>query len=104
MVDALARPDHVGPVLHAGRLTDAVIEAIRERTPDVVVVDRGSYLRVLAPGRCVLAREAVERQSRTPFRLPSELEAIRSSMKGRLVVTDDEARWELPTPGSRPSP
>ena len=41
--------DHVGPVLQAGALTNAIVAAIRDLNSEVIVLDRGAYLRVLAP-------------------------------------------------------
>jgi hypothetical protein len=67
----------------------------------VRVVDRGAYLRVIARGRCVLTRAAVEARTGAPFRLPGDLELVLSSFKGRFAVSDDEARWELPPAGGR---
>jgi hypothetical protein len=90
--------DLVGPVLQRGALSEALIAAIRARHPDMVVLDRGSYLRVLVPRRCVLKRTAVEEQLGRPFRLPAELEAVMSSFKGRFHMSDDEASWELVQP------
>jgi hypothetical protein len=84
----------VGPVLVAGPVADAVVAAIREQTRDVVVVDRGAYVRVLAPDRCDVVRAAIERHAGAPFRLPQDLERIMPSFRGRLRVTDDAASWE----------
>ena len=44
-----------------GLTVTETIAAIREQNHDVEVQDRGSYLRVLAAGRCVITRQAVER-------------------------------------------
>ena len=52
--------DHVGPVLQSGALTNAIVAAIRDLNSDVIVVDRGAYLRVLAPQTC-LTRVSIER-------------------------------------------
>ncbi len=52
--------DHVGPVLQAGTIGSAVVAAIRDLNQDVLVMDRGAYLRVLVPGRCIVTREAIE--------------------------------------------
>jgi nitrite reductase/ring-hydroxylating ferredoxin subunit len=90
--------DGVGPVLQAGPLGAAVVEAIRALNADVRVVDRGAYLRVLCPGRCVVTRSAIEERTGSSFRLPGDLELVMSSFKGRLTVDDDEARWELSSP------
>ena len=84
----------VGPVLEASDLGRAVLEAIREDNQGVDVRDRGSYLRVLVPGRCVVRREAIERVLGRPFRLPGDLEMVMPSFSGRLTVTEDEVVWE----------
>jgi len=87
--------DDVGPVLQAGALASAVVDAIRALNEGARVVDRGAYLRVLCPRRCVVTRAAIEQRTGTPFRLPGDLELVMSSFKGRFVVDDDQARWEL---------
>lgn len=83
----------VGPVLLVGRVSDAIVAAIREAHPDAVVHDQGSYVRVLVPGRCALTRAAVERELGRPFDLPSDLESVMPSFKGRFRVTSDGAEW-----------
>ena len=87
--------DDVGPVLQAGPLGSAVVEAIRALNVDTRVIDRGAYLRVLCPGRCVVTRAAIEARTGAPFRLPGDLELVMSSFKGRFAVTEDDVRWEL---------
>src|SRR2546428_649646 len=64
--------DHVGPVLQAGTIGSAVVAAIRDLNQDVLVMDRGAYLRVLVPGRCVVTREAIEEHLGRSFRFPGE--------------------------------
>jgi hypothetical protein len=85
----------VGPVLQPGGMTDAVIAALRDLNPGADVIDRGGYVRVLAPGPCRLTCASVEHHSGSPFRLPGDLESIMSAFKGKLRMTDEEARWEL---------
>jgi hypothetical protein len=93
------RPPHgVGPVLARGALCDAVLRALEEVNPGIVCVDRGAYVRVYVPFRCVLARTAVERHTGQLFRLPGDLESIMPSFKGRLRVDEDEAVWEASSP------
>jgi toluene monooxygenase system ferredoxin subunit len=87
--------DDVGPVLQAGPLGDAVVAAIRELNAGARVLDRGAYLRVLCPGRCVVTRAAIEAHTGSAFRLPRDLELVMSSFKGLFAVSEDEARWEL---------
>jgi toluene monooxygenase system protein D len=90
-----APSDCVGPVLQSGADADAVIAAIKALNPNVRLLDRGAYVRVLVPQRCVVTREAIEARASRPFRLPRDLEAIMSSFKGRFHVTADDASWEL---------
>jgi toluene monooxygenase system protein D len=86
--------DHVGPVLEAnGDLVEAIVAAIRESHPNMRLVDRGGYLRVLVPRRCVVRRAAVERALGRPFRLPGDLELVMPSFKGAIEMSDDEVVW-----------
>ncbi len=87
--------DAAGPVLEAGDVARAVVEAILEAHPEAEVVDRGAYLRVRAPGRCSFRREAVERRLGRPFRLPGDLELVMTAFAGRLDVSEEEAVWTL---------
>ena len=89
--------DWVGPVLQKGGVTDMVVAAIRELNGETRVIDRGAYVRVLAHRRCRVTREAIERHAGEPFRMPSDLELIMSSFKGRFDVSEEEAVWELGT-------
>ncbi len=85
-------------MLQPGPIAEAVVAAICELNDDVQVVDRGSYLRVLVPMRCVLTRAAIEQRIHRHFQLPGELESIMSSFKGRLSVSEDTATWEFAHP------
>jgi toluene monooxygenase system protein D len=85
--------DQVGPVLEADEVGHAIIAAIREANAEVTVLDRGGYLRVLVPGRCVVGRAAIERALGRGFRLPGDLELVMPSFKGTIQITDDEVVW-----------
>lgn len=90
-----AENDRVGPVLEGdGQVVEAIIAAIREAHPDVAVIDRGGYLRVMVPHRCVVTRAAVERALGRVFRLPGDLELVMPSFKGAIDVSDDQVVWE----------
>jgi MmoB/DmpM family protein len=91
--DVASALDEVGPVLEAGETAQAIIGAIRKLNANVTIVDRGSYLRVLVPGRCVVARKVVEQALGKSFLLPGDLELVMPSFKGTLTMTDDEAIW-----------
>jgi toluene monooxygenase system protein D len=87
--------DQVGPVLEGdGQVVEAIIAAIREAHPDVTVLDRGGYLRVLVPHRCVVRRVAVERALGRAFRLPGDLELVMPSFKGAIDISHDQVIWE----------
>ena len=87
--------DSVGPVLQNCEEAAAVIEAIRGMNPDVLVQDRGAYLRVLVPHRCVVTREAIGKALGRPFRLPGDLEVIMPSFKGELRLSEEDAVWSF---------
>jgi len=87
--------DHVGPVLQAGVLTEAIVAAIRDLNRDVEVIDRGGYLRVLVPHRCVVTRSAIEKHLGRSVRFPGELEIVMSAFKGTFKLTGDEAVWQF---------
>lgn len=75
--------DHVGPVLQAGALTNAIVAAIRDLNKEVIVVDRGAYIRVLSPKTCMVTRASIEKHLGRPMRFPGELETVMSASKGR---------------------
>ena len=85
--------DTVGPVLEAGNASAGVIAAIRKLNLNVTLEDRGSYVRVLVPRRCVVTREAIEAATGATFRLPADLEVLMPSFKGRFLVNEDQATW-----------
>ena len=85
--------DGVGPVLTGHPRAQAVLEAIRRLNPSVEIHNRGSYVRVLAPRRCLVTRSAIEDILRQPFDFRAELEIMMPSFKGRMRLDDDEAVW-----------
>jgi toluene monooxygenase system protein E len=85
--------DYVGPVFTGHPHAQAVLEAIRRLNPSVEIHNRGSYVRVLAPRRCLVTRSAVEDILRQPFAFRAELEIMMPSFKGRMRLDDDEAVW-----------
>ena len=87
--------DRVGPVLQAGPLADAIVAAIKELNQDVVVLDRGAYVRVLVPRCCVVTRSAIEHHLGRAFRFPGELETVMPAFKGSLQLNTDDAAWRF---------
>lgn len=87
--------DRVGPVLQSGTLANAIIAAIKDLNQDVMLMDRGAYVRVLVPQCCVVTRSAIEKHLGRPFRFPGELEGVMSSFKGSLQLNQDNAAWRF---------
>lgn len=83
----------VGPVLKPGEVADAIASSIVDLNPGARVVDRGGYLRVLAPGPCLVTREAVERRLGRAVSFPGDLELAMLSFKGRLVLGPERVEW-----------
>jgi toluene monooxygenase system protein D len=91
----------VGPVLQAGVVSDAIIAAIKDLNQDVLVVNRGAYLRILVPQKCVVTKSGIEKHLGRSFRFPGELEMVLSAFKGAIHLTDSEATWQLAEPPNR---
>lgn len=87
--------DGVGPVLEKGRTAMAIVAAIEQLNGGVTVVDRGAYIRVLVPHVCRLTRAAVEELTGEPFELPTDLEKVMPSFKGRIEASEDEVSWRF---------
>jgi hypothetical protein len=95
LAEQFAAAECVGPVLTAGDPACAIVAAIRELNREVRVEDRGAYLRVLVPRRCLVTRSAIERAIGHAFRLPSDLEQLMPAFKGILRMDDERAEWSL---------
>jgi toluene monooxygenase system protein D len=87
--------DRVGPVLQSGIVSNAIVAAIKDLNSDVLVVDRGAYVRVLVPRNCVVTRSAIETHLGRSFRFPGELETVMSAFKGSLQLNEDNATWRF---------
>ena len=87
--------DRVGPVLQSGTITNAIIAAIKDLNQDVMIVDRGAYVRVLVPRCCIVTRSAIEKHLGRSFRFPGELETVMSAFKGSLQLNQDDASWRF---------
>lgn len=91
--DRLA-PREVGPILLAGRVSEAIVAAIRQQNAGVRVFQRGAYLRISVSGRCEVGAEAIGRMLGEPFRIPQDLERVMPSFRGRISLSEDLAVWE----------
>jgi MmoB/DmpM family len=90
--------NRVGPVLQSGTVATAIIAAIMDLNQDVMVVDRGAYVRVLVPQCCVVTRSAIEKHLGRSFRFPGELETVMSAFKGSLELNQNDAAWRFAWP------
>jgi toluene monooxygenase system protein D len=88
-------PSRVGPVLEASEAGRAVAAAILTSNADATLEDRGAYLRVSVPGRCVVTRREIETQLGRYFALPSDLELVMPAFQGLLRMDDDGVEWRF---------
>ncbi len=86
--------DLVGPVIRAGNLAEAVIEAVAADNPDkdVLVLDRDDYIRIHTVGECRLTLASLQAALGGPYQLAT-LEIDMPSFKGRLKTRTDEYVW-----------
>lgn len=92
--DAETSEDLVGPVIRAGNLAEAVIEAIALDNPgqDVLVLDRDDYVRIHTAGACHLTQASLNACLGQPYQLAA-LEIDMPAFKGRLKTRNDEYVW-----------
>ena len=90
--------DAVGPILRAGEIAEAVIDAVEEDNPDrdVHVTDRGDYLHIHTLKNCRLTRASLERHLGRAYDL-ARLEIEMPSFAGRMQTSDSEYRWYYKT-------
>lgn len=89
-----ARNNFVGPVIRAGDFADVVARSIEDDNlgKEVLIVDRGDYIRIHTAQLCRLTRKALERHLGHPYELRM-LEIEMTSFCGRLKTRDDEFVW-----------
>lgn len=83
-----------GPILRAGEVTDAIIEALRQDNEgkELMIADHGGYIRVEAIGGLVLNRATAEYMLGRPFMM-QELEIYMTGFSGKIYTTSDQVRW-----------
>ncbi len=84
----------VGPVVRAGDLAQAVIEAARVDNPDkeIFVDDKRAYIRIHAEQEMILRQATIEEELGRPFRM-NDLEVDLSSFAGQIESRDDSVRF-----------
>lgn len=86
----------VGPVLSAGEIADAAVEAMYEDNPDkdIAVHDHQAYMRIETDTECIIRRETMEAHLGRPFQM-QELETVLSSFAGQIETSTDYMRFYL---------
>jgi MmoB/DmpM family len=94
MLSERLAPSEVGPVLLSGRVSDAIVAAIRQHNAGVRLSHRGSYVRVSVSSRCEVRASVIAELLGEPFRIPQDLERVMPSFRGRLFLSEELAAWE----------
>lgn len=86
--------NRVGPVMRAGELALAVVEAAQEDNPgkEIRVEDKRAYLRIETDDEMILRRDTIERALGRPFKL-NDLEVDLGSFAGRIDTQPDYVRF-----------
>ena len=84
----------VGPVMRAGDLAMAVIEAARVYNPgkEIFVEDKRAYIRIHAEQEMILRQETIEEELGRPFKI-NDLEVDLSSFAGQIESRDNAVRF-----------
>ena len=86
--------NRVGPVIRAGEVAHAAIEAAQIDNPGkkFVVEDRLAYVRIETEDECVLKRATMEEVLGRPFRM-QEIEINLSSFAGQIETNTEFVRF-----------
>ena len=86
--------NRVGPVLRAGEVAEAAVEAVKQDNPgkEVRVEDRVAYVRIEVENECLLTRKSMAEALGRPFEM-RELEINLSSFSGQIEVTPEYTRF-----------
>jgi len=85
---------YVGPVMKAGEIGDAVIEAIQEDNEgrDIKIEEHASYYRVKVAGECVISLQTLSEIMGREI-LVSEVEQNMPAFEGFIRVGSDQMRF-----------
>jgi toluene monooxygenase system protein D len=86
--------NRVGPVMRAGDVALAAVEAAEMDNPDkeIHVDDKIAYLRIAAEGELILTRESMEECLGRPFKM-QEIEINLSSFSGQIDANSERVRF-----------
>jgi toluene monooxygenase system protein D len=88
--------NRVGPIMRAGDVAQAAVEAAEMDNPDkeILVDDKVAYLRISAEGELILTKESMEECLGRPFQM-QDLEINLSSFAGQIDANTDRVRFYL---------
>jgi toluene monooxygenase system protein D len=94
--DAARSKNLAGPVMQAGELADAVVEAAEIDNPgkEIFIDDHIAYLRIQADGELILRSETVAECLGRSFEM-RELEVKLSGFSGQIDYGTDQVRFYL---------
>ncbi len=86
--------NRVGPILRAGEIARAVLEAVEQDNPgkEIHVDDRSAYIRIECDDECILTRSSMEEALGRPFQM-RELEINLGSFSGNIDTDEDRIRF-----------
>jgi toluene monooxygenase system protein D len=86
--------NRVGPVMRAGDVAQAAIEAAEMDNPDkeVVVEDKVAYVRISAENELILTQESMEECLGRSFKM-NEMEINLASFAGQIEATSTKMRF-----------
>lgn len=84
----------VGPVMRAGDLAMAIIEAAKVDNPgkEIFVEDKRAYIRIHTEQEMILRQETIEEELGRPFKM-NDLEVDLSSFAGQIESGDNAVRF-----------
>ncbi|MFA5122117.1 MmoB/DmpM family protein [Zavarzinia sp.] len=88
--------NRVGPILRAGDVAQAAIQAVEDDNPgkEVHIEDRTAYIRIECEDECVLTRASMEAALGRPFQM-RELEINLGSFSGQIDTSPERIRFYL---------
>lgn len=88
------KQNKVGPILNGGDVAQAAIDAAEWDNPDkdIIVDDKGAYVRISAEGELILTRASMEEALGRHFEM-REIEIHLGSMAGQIEVTPEQIRF-----------
>ncbi|MDD3443990.1 MAG: MmoB/DmpM family protein [Zavarzinia sp.] len=90
------RNNRVGPILRAGEVAQAAIQAVEDDNPGkkIHVEDRTAYVRIECEDECILTRASMEEALGRPFQM-REIEINLGSFSGQIDTSPDRIRFYL---------